>query len=116
METLEQILWFPLMTGFIFLVAGIITRAFPPKGINSLYGYRTPASMRSDDAWQFAQKFSDSRMIEGAVFLIILSPIGLLLDIGIDANMIIGVTMAIASAAYIFFTTERALAKKFPKK
>ena len=35
------------VTGLIFYVAGYIQFKYPPKKINSLYGYRTKTSMRS---------------------------------------------------------------------
>ena len=35
-----------LGVGFIFMLMGIIMFKFPPKSINSLYGYRTASSMR----------------------------------------------------------------------
>ncbi|MFN3872804.1 MAG: SdpI family protein [Ignavibacterium sp.] len=47
-----------LLCGIIFLIAGLIQSKYPPKKINSLYGYRTISSMRSKEAWDFAQKYS----------------------------------------------------------
>ena len=48
----------PVMTGVIFIVAGWIMMKFPPKDINSLYGYRTKNSMKNKERWAFAQKYS----------------------------------------------------------
>ena len=31
---------------------------WPPKKINMTYGYRTTRSMKSQSAWDFAQKYS----------------------------------------------------------
>lgn len=51
------------LTGFIFIIAAIIQLKFPPKKINSLYGYRTKSSMSSQEAWDFAQIYSAKLML-----------------------------------------------------
>ena len=47
-----------LLTGLCFLIAGFVMTKYPPKNINQLYGYRTKASMKSQERWDFAQKRS----------------------------------------------------------
>ena len=42
----------------IFLVVGIVFWMYPPKKINGLYGYRTTRSCKSQEAWDFAQRYS----------------------------------------------------------
>ena len=42
----------------IFLVVGIVFWMCPPKKINGLYGYRTTRSRKSQEAWDFAQRYS----------------------------------------------------------
>ncbi|HMP98127.1 MAG TPA: SdpI family protein [Cyclobacteriaceae bacterium] len=44
------------------LVIGYLFMRFPPKKINHFYGYRTPRSMRSQEAWDFANKYSSALM------------------------------------------------------
>lgn len=39
------------------LVLGIIFLKFPPKEINSLYGYRTTRSMKTQEIWEAANAF-----------------------------------------------------------
>ena len=50
------------LTGVIFVLAAEWMERRPPKTINHLYGYRTPASMASQERWDFAQKASAIRM------------------------------------------------------
>ena len=50
--------------GLIFLIAGYIQHRFPPKKINHLYGYRTSASMKSQESWDFAQEYSAKKVIK----------------------------------------------------
>lgn len=51
----------------ITLLVILITKLFPPKNINSLYGYRTANSMKNKVNWGFAQKYSTN------LFLVLLS-------------------------------------------
>jgi len=43
----------PLMT----VIIGALLAKFPPKKINHLVGYRTPRSRKSQEAWEFAQRY-----------------------------------------------------------
>ena len=58
----------------IFLVVGIVFWAYPPKKINEFYGYRTTRSRKSQEAWDFAQKYSAKLMtVLGLVALAVTS-------------------------------------------
>ncbi len=50
-----------VLSGAVFVIASEIVARHPPKRINSLYGYRTRASMASQERWDFAQKASAVR-------------------------------------------------------
>lgn len=52
-----------LMLAAVFIVCGFILIIFPPKTINSLYGYRTSFSMKNQDTWDVAQKYGGYSMI-----------------------------------------------------
>ena len=54
----------PLMSGLLFCIAGYVMFKFPPKKINSLYGYRTTSSMISKDRCDFSQKYSAIDMMK----------------------------------------------------
>jgi len=47
-----------LITGAILVLTAALLRYKPPRNINWFYGYRTPRSMRSREAWNFAQQQS----------------------------------------------------------
>lgn len=56
METIILILKNPvILISFIII---ILFKLFPPKNINSWYGYRTNNSKKSNSKWDFAQKYS----------------------------------------------------------
>lgn len=114
METTNHLFGLPGLGGIIFMAAGIFMYAFPPKKINSLYGYRTKSSMKSQDRWDFAQKYSAIRLVFAGLFLCLFSGCGLMLTIGAKAEMVMGIAMSLAAVFYILITTEKALKDKFP--
>ena len=58
----------------IFLVVGVVFWMYPPKKINEFYGYRTTRSRKSQEAWDFAQRYSAKLMtVLGLVALAVAS-------------------------------------------
>ncbi|GAA0086406.1 SdpC immunity protein SpdL [Clostridium sp. CTA-7] len=58
------------LVGIICIVAGFILKAFPPRKMNSIYGYRTPLSMKNQDTWNEAQKYSGNTfLILGLIYV-----------------------------------------------
>ena len=58
----------------IILVVGIVFWMYPPKKINEFYGYRTTRSRKSQEAWDFAQRYSAKLMtVLGLVALAVAS-------------------------------------------
>lgn len=66
-----------LILGSIFTFIGVIFKVFPPKKINYIYGYRTRLSMKNQETWEEAQRFSAYSMIILGVISVIL---GLILN------------------------------------
>lgn len=65
MNFLENPLFFmPIIIGPLLLIIFSIVKRFPPKKINSIYGYRTGRSMKSKEAWEFSQKYSTELMLK----------------------------------------------------
>lgn len=48
---------------FVLLIVSVFYRFRQPKDINSLYGYRTPLSMKSKENWVYANKLASSYML-----------------------------------------------------
>ena len=53
------------VNGLLFLMS-IIFYFFPPKKINSLYGYRTNRTMLNETIWNFANKFFTKELLKYA--------------------------------------------------
>ena len=52
-----KLVYIHLMLGPLMVVLSYIFMRFPPKKINHIYGYRTPRSMRSQEAWVCANLY-----------------------------------------------------------
>jgi len=114
MEWTANLLQMPLLCGIIFMIAAIVMYVFPPKKINALYGYRTSSSMKSEERWHFAQRFSTLKMAQGSVFLLLSSFLGLLITIEGKLLLVPGILFPLLVVFYILFSTEAALKNKFP--
>ena len=99
------------MMGPLLLVIAVLTKLFPPKKINSIYGYRTRRSMQSEDAWREANTYSSNAMIVLAVLVSIFQlftywlfeePVALSLSAG----------FLVVGAIVMIFRTERHLKSK----
>ncbi|OXA99615.1 hypothetical protein B0A75_10770 [Flavobacterium oncorhynchi] len=61
MEIITLIIKNPVV--LISLIIIILFKLFPPKKINSFYGYRTMSSIKNKSNWNFAQKYSAHLLI-----------------------------------------------------
>lgn len=52
-----------LSAGIVFMLSSLIMFRFPSKRINFFYGYRTLQSIRSQQAWRFAQQLAARKML-----------------------------------------------------
>lgn len=70
----------PQLLGLIFMLTGAIQKYFPPKKVNSFYGYRTPSSMKNQKMWDEANRYSGILMIKAGLICI---AVGFLLAFGL---------------------------------
>jgi len=105
----------PAMTGLIFVMAGIIMLKFPPKDINSLYGYRTKRSMQNKERWTFAQKYSAIEMTKLGGLLTLIGLIGFFFKPTGKTGMLMGLGLMIIMVIILFLRVENAIKKRFNK-
>ena len=105
----------------ILTAVGVVFWMYPPKKINEFYGYRTTRSCKSQEAWDFAQKYSAKMMtVLGLVALAVASiahwlrsrlclnsEYVMLYDIGITAVLVVMVVLP------LIVLTELELRKRF---
>lgn len=113
MELLRPLFLIPASVGIIFIIAGYISRVFPPKKINLLYGYRTLNSMKSKERWDFAQSYSSQLMIQSGVLIFLLCFASLFLRFSEVIEVVIALGWVITLTIYIFIKTEKALKVQF---
>ncbi|WP_435577458.1 SdpI family protein [Gilvibacter sp.] len=56
----------------LMLLVSWLFMKYPPKKINSLYGYRTNKSMKSQEAWDFANRYSSGLMLRITLYCFVL--------------------------------------------
>lgn len=113
MEIIDSLLFVPLITGPIFMLAGLVMRAYPPKSINGLYGYRTPSSMQNQERWDFAQKYAAIEMIKMGGLLLLTSILGLLPNVSNDFSLYLGLGLMLVFIIILFVRVERAINQNF---
>lgn len=102
------------LVGIIFTVSALIIYRFPPKKINYFYGYRTTSSMKNQQVWDFAQKYSSVKMLQIGLFIFAISFLNLIVDINQFQATIIGIALLILACIYMMIMTEKAIKKNFP--
>lgn len=103
----------PFLAGSVFLVMGFFTLKFPPKKINSFYGYRTPSSMKSKDRRIFAQKIGARQMLKGGVILLLVSAPGFFYYPTQGIGNLLGLGEVIGILLAMILKVERALNSRF---
>lgn len=111
---MEKLMLIPNLIGAIFIIAGLIMLIFPPKKINSLYGYRTPRSMKNIDNWNFAQKFSAKLMMIGGFVTLSIGIFETIFDMDEEVINLSGLIILILFAVILIIITEIKI-KKFEK-
>jgi len=114
MKEFTQFFGFTFFIGIIFIIVGIIMFYFPPRKINGIYGYRTPASMKSPERWHFAQRYSAIRlMITGAITMLF-SLLIHILELNDDIELAAELALVLFAVLYLIIGTESAIKKRFP--
>lgn len=103
-----------LLVGFIFVIAALVVYIFPPKKINDFYGYRTASSMKSQETWDFSQRFSAVKMGQVGLLLFGTSFINILFPMSQNLDVLVGTTLIILGCVYLIWSTELAIKKRFP--
>ena len=107
-----------LLVPLIMIAFGGVFARHAPKEINGLVGYRTPRSMRNQDTWRFAHRYSGRLMFRWGLALLPLSVLALLPVLG-QGEEVIGTAGAIICCVQmiplfgIIAATERALKHTF---
>jgi uncharacterized membrane protein len=97
------------IVGFVFAAAAFISLKFPPKNINSIYGYRTSRSMKNQENWDLAQRFSSQLMLKQGLIMLVLAFILAILPIPVEAATLMSLLLLLTSVINLFVQTEKRL-------
>lgn len=97
--------------GLYFLKGG-------PKNVNGAFGYRTTLSMKNQETWKFAHKYSGKIWLICGITLVPLTVLSMLLVRGKDVDTIGCLGLAVVGVQLVLMVgvilpTERALKKHF---
>ncbi|MFC1562738.1 SdpI family protein [candidate division KSB1 bacterium] len=113
MDWMNPLFIIPITTAPIFIIAGLIGQKFPPKKINGLYGYRTSNSMKSQERWDFAQRYSAREMIKWGLLMALIGFIGLIIELKAGIEVAIGLGIVILFVIILIIRTEKELKTRF---
>lgn len=103
----------PILTGLTFVIAGIIMIIIPAKKINSLYGYRTSSSMKSQERWDFSQKYAAQVLVKFGAILTLSSILGLVYDFSENISTIMGLGFMLIAVIFLILKIEKAIKIRF---
>ena len=107
-------MYMPAVISIVFLITGFIMYKFPPKKINNLYGYRTNSSMKSQERWDFSQKYSSIQMMFTAIKLFIVSLIFPWFNESFKTNIFLQIVIVFVAVGFMFYKTEKQIKINFP--
>lgn len=114
--SIEESRYFGLIVvSVILLIGGIFMIVFAKKDVNVVFGYRTPASMKSPERFYFAQKFAGRLMILIAVISLLIAAYGYFLQPLCLEHKLSMAIIYVAQAVAIIVPTEIAIRRKFKK-
>ncbi len=102
-----------VITGGLFAIFGYILLKYPPRKINWFYGYRTSSSMKSQERWDFAQRYSARAMIRQGFWMILIGFAGAWLPLSPVLSAFLTIPVMFVLIGVLIFQTEKALKEKF---
>ncbi|MEM7511054.1 MAG: SdpI family protein [Bacteroidota bacterium] len=104
-----------MMVGIVYAVSGFLMQEYPAKKRNYLWGYATCSSMKSQDRWDFAQKYSPKLFINYGLGLIVLGLIENYFGAWLSADRIFRIAASALLILLPIIQTELELKKRFKK-
>ena len=102
------------IVGGIFFVAGFIMLKFPHTKINYLYGYRTTSSMKNQERWDFAQKYSAKEMMKTGVVLLTVGLLAFITGYSSLVKPTVGlIVVLLGSTVILMIRVEKAIKRRF---
>ncbi|WP_394907890.1 SdpI family protein [uncultured Mesonia sp.] len=95
--------------GFISVFAGIMLRTYPPKKINSFYGYKSYRSQKGKIYWLKAQQFAAKYILQIGLISLFCAPLDLLEIFSPFWSAVFGLTFIAITIVWLFLKVEKGL-------
>ena len=110
-----------LMMPLLMIIFGAVFLHWPPREINGFYGYRTAKSMKSQEAWDFAQMYFGKVWLRTGLIMLIPSVLAMLPCMGesdgkVGLWSLILCTVECVIMVLSILPIERALKRRFPER
>lgn len=107
-----------LLMPLSMILLGRLLMLRPPRQINTLFGYRTPRSMKNQDTWNFAHRYAGRLWWVMGWPLLVVSAMAMFLVRGSEKELLGRAGLAVVAAQAlcvlgVFFPTEKALHREF---
>ena len=102
----------PFFLGPLLSISGYILVKKPPKKINHFYGYRTKASMKSKEIWDYAQLYAGRQLTRFGIIIFFMSLIGLIFKVEIGISLTIFVSYFLIGCVILVYLIEKKLKEK----
>jgi uncharacterized membrane protein len=96
-----------------YIIAGVVMYYYPPTKINSLYGYRTPRSIKSQQRWNFAQIYSSKQMVIWGAVMLIAAILASFIELKMAFQFLIGLGILFLFTAIPIIKTEHELKQRY---
>lgn len=103
------------LSGGIFYLAALVLSKFPLKKINYFYGYRTKASMKSQESWNFAQNYTSKKMKYISLYIFIIGAFLSFLNIELMWSLWLGIIISVLMPVLMILEVEKELKTRYPK-
>ena len=103
------------LSGGIFYLVALVLSKFPPKKINYFYGYRTKASMKSQESWNFAQNYISKKMKYISLYIFIIGVFLSFLNIELMWSLWLGIIISVLMPVLTILEVEKELKTRYPK-
>lgn len=103
------------LSGGIFYLVSLVLSKFPPKKINYFYGYRTKASMKSQESWNFSQNYTSKKMKYISLYIFIIGAFSSFLNIELMWSLWLGIIISILMPVLMILEVEKELKTRYPK-
>lgn len=103
------------LSGGIFYLVSLVLSKFPPKKINYFYGYRTKASMKSQESWNFSQNYISKKMKYMSLYILIIVAFSSFLKIELMWSLWLGIIISVLMPVLMILEVEKELKTRYPK-